>query len=91
MACVREIRRVESAAFTRACKALEIEDLHFHDMRHEGASRLFEMGLTIPQAMCVTGHRTWASLQRYAHLRETGDKLRDWPWIKVVTQPLPSP
>ena len=38
-----------SAAFTRACKVLGIEDLHFHDLRHEGVSRLFEMGWTIPQ------------------------------------------
>lgn len=29
-----------SAAFTRACKALGIQDLHFHDLRHEGTSRL---------------------------------------------------
>jgi integrase len=25
-----------SAAFTRACKLLDINDLHFHDLRHEG-------------------------------------------------------
>ena len=28
------------ARFTRACKLLGIEDLHFHDLRHEGATRL---------------------------------------------------
>lgn len=76
-----------SAAFTRACKALEISDLHFHDLRHEGASRLFEMGLNIPQVAQVTGHRTWQSLQRYTHLRQTGDKLAGWKWIPVVTAP----
>jgi integrase len=68
-----------SAAFTRACKLLGIEDLHFHDLRHEGASRLFEMGWTIPMAATVTGHRSWQSLQRYSHLRQTGDKLANWP------------
>ncbi len=31
-----------SAAFTRACKILGIEDLRFHDLRHEGISQLFE-------------------------------------------------
>jgi hypothetical protein len=41
--------------------------LHFHDLRHEGISRLFEMGRTIPQAASVSGHRSWASLQRYSH------------------------
>jgi integrase len=34
------------------------EDLRFHDLRHEGVSRLFEMGRTIPQAAAVSGHRS---------------------------------
>jgi integrase len=69
-----------SAAFTRACKVLAIEDLHFHDLRHEGISRLFEMGWTIPQVASVSGHRSWSSLKGYSHLRQTGDKYVDWKW-----------
>jgi integrase len=69
-----------SAAFTRVCKVLAIEDLHFHDLRHEGVSRLFEMGRTIPQVASVSGHRSWSSLQRYTHLRQTGDKYAEWKW-----------
>ncbi len=38
---------VVSRRIIDACKLLGIEDLHFHDLRHEGISRLFEMGLTI--------------------------------------------
>lgn len=79
--------RTISAAFTRACKLLEIEDLHFHDLRHEGASRLFEMGWTIPRVAEVTGHRSWQSLQRYSHLRQTGDKMAGWKWLAAVTTP----
>jgi integrase len=71
-----------SAAFTRACKFLGIDDLHFHDLRHEGVSRLFEMGKTIPQAASVSGHRTWQNLQRYTHLRKDGDKYAEWKWRK---------
>ncbi len=67
-----------SANFTRACKLLGIEDLHFHDLRHEGISRLFEMGRTIPQVASVSGHRSWTSLKRYTHLRHTGDKWAEW-------------
>jgi integrase len=74
-----------SAAFTRACAFLGIEDLHFHDLRHEGVSRLFEMGRTLPLAASVSGHRSWQSLQRYAHIRQTGDKYAGWPWLAVVT------
>jgi integrase len=69
-----------SAAWTRACQFLGIEDLHFHDLRHDGVSRLFEMGKTIPQAASVSGHRSWSSLKRYTHLRQTGDKYENWKW-----------
>lgn len=70
-----------SAAFTRACKVLEIEDLRFHDLRHEGVTRLFEIGETIPQVAAVSGHRSWSSLQRYTHIKQTGDKYEGWKWL----------
>lgn len=76
-----------SAAFTRACAFLEIEDLRFHDLRHTGASRLFEMGRTIPQVASVTGHRSWQSLQRYTHIKQAGDRFAGWRWLAVVTEP----
>jgi integrase len=60
--------------------------LHFHDLRHEGISRLFEVGRSIPQVAAVSGHRSWQSLQRYAHLRQTGDKYAGWKWLAVVSQ-----
>lgn len=61
-----------SASFTRACKALKIDDLHFHDLRHEATSRLFEAGLTIEQVPLVTGHKDWKMLKRYTQLRPEG-------------------
>ena len=67
-----------SRRFTDACKLLEIDDLRFHDLRHEAISRLFEMGRTIPQAAAVSGHRSWQSLQRYTHMRKTGNKYENW-------------
>lgn len=81
-----------SAAFTRACQFLEINTeetddvdcLVFHSMRHEGISRLFEMGRTIPLAASVSGHRTWNSLKRYAKIKEVGDKYAGWKWLDVV-------
>lgn len=74
-----------SAAFTRACAFLEIEDLHFHDLRHEGTSWLFETGYNIPHAAAVTGHRSWTSLKRYTQLRQRGDKFAGWTWLDAVT------
>lgn len=77
-----------SAAFTRACHVLRIKDLHFHDLRHEGVSRLFEIGQDIPHVALVSGHRSWSSLQRYAQIRQSGDKYANWKWLKVVTNGL---
>lgn len=70
-----------STAFTRACQLLGIEDLTFHDLRHDGISRLFELGWTIPQVATVSGHRSWASLKRYTHIRQQGDKYAGWRWL----------
>jgi integrase len=72
------------AAFTRAGPLLGIEDLHFHDLRHEGVSRLFEMGWKIPHVAAVSGHRSWTSLKRYTHLRQVGDKFQGWPWFDSI-------
>ena len=56
-------------AFTQACKDLDIPDLHLHDMRHEGISRLFEQGYEIQQVALVSGHKKWEQLRRYTQLK----------------------
>lgn len=73
-----------SARWTRACKILGIEDLRFHDLRHEGISRLFEIGNDIPRVALVSGHRSWSSLQRYTHIQTSGDKYENWNWIERI-------
>jgi integrase len=54
--------------FDRACKMLGIIDLHFHDLRHEATSRLFERKLGIVEVQQVTLHESWKTLQRYVNL-----------------------
>jgi hypothetical protein len=44
-----------------------------------------KMGKTIPQAASVSGHKSWQSLQRYTHLKQTGDKYAGWEWLDAVT------
>jgi integrase len=44
-------------------------DFHFHDLRHEAISRLFELGLNIAEVSAISGHRELKMLQRYTHLR----------------------
>jgi integrase len=61
--------RSVGTAFRRVCRDLGIQDLHFHDLRHEGISRLFEADWDIPQVAAVSGHRDWKMLQRYTHLK----------------------
>ena len=61
--------RSVSASFTRACQALDIEDLHFHDLRHRAAAEFFRMGLGIPQVALLTGHKTWQMLRRYTAIK----------------------
>lgn len=60
-----------SAAFTRTAAKLKIDDLHFHDMRHEATSRLFEAGLKLEQVALITGHKDWKMLRRYTHIKAT--------------------
>jgi integrase len=55
--------------FTRAAATLGLEDLHLHDLRHEAISRLFDAGYRIEQVALVSGHRDWAMLKRYTHVR----------------------
>jgi integrase len=56
-------------AFMRARRRAGLEDFHFHDLRHEGTSRLFEKGLNPIEVASVTGHKTLQMLRRYTHLR----------------------
>jgi integrase len=61
--------RTMSKYFTEACKALAIPDLQFRDLRHEGASSLFEQGYAIQEVALVTGHKKWSTLQIYTQLK----------------------
>lgn len=56
-------------AIYRICQLIGIDDLHWHDLRHEGVSRLFEAGLDIPRVAMISGHQSWATLRRYVHLK----------------------
>lgn len=57
------------AAWRRARNAAGVEDLKFHDLRHEGISRLFEKGYQIQEVAIVSGHKSWNSLKIYTNLK----------------------
>ncbi|HIA60353.1 MAG TPA: site-specific integrase [Pelagibacterales bacterium] len=56
-------------AWDRLKKKGNIKDLHFHDLRHEAISRLFEKGLSIPEVALISGHKDVRMLFRYTHLK----------------------
>lgn len=54
--------RSVTAGFQRVRNSLGIKDLRYHDLRREGATRLFEMGYHIEEVIQVTGHRNFNML-----------------------------
>jgi len=78
MAILEGLSRTEERVFPTSTNAIRlaweklttragIDDLHFHDLRHEAISRLFEKGLTVPEVASISGHRDIRMLMRYAH------------------------
>ena len=55
-------------AFLAALQEAEIEDFHWHDLRHTCASYLMMNGVSSLEISKVLGHRTMAMVSRYAHL-----------------------
>ena len=55
-------------AFRRAVERADINDFHFHDLRHEATSRLFEKGLSVIEVASITGHKDVRMLSRYTYL-----------------------
>ncbi len=56
-------------SYIRAVRRAGIENLRFHDLRHEATTRLFEKGLNIMEVASITGHKDLRMLQRYTHLK----------------------
>ena len=57
--------------WVKALKEAEVEDFHFHDLRHTAASYLAMNGATLHEIAEVLGHKTLAMAMRYTHLSES--------------------
>lgn len=55
------------AAFLRAVRRANLADLHFHDLRHTGASRMASKLPNVIELASVTGHTSLQMLRRYYH------------------------
>lgn len=60
-------------SWQRLLRRCKIDDLHFHDFRHEAISRFFEQGLSVPEVALISGHRDFKMLFRYTHM--TAEKI----------------
>jgi integrase len=55
-------------SFGRATRRANIQNLRFHDLRHEATTRLFEKGFNVMEVASITGHKDLRMLRRYTHL-----------------------
>lgn len=56
--------------FAAALKRAKVTNFTFHDLRHEGLSRLAERGdFSVLEMSAVSGHKTLQMLKRYTHLQ----------------------
>lgn len=65
-------------AWERIGASAELDDLHIHDLRHEGISRVAETGkFSLVDLQAFSGHKDVRMLLRYAHLcaRQLAERL----------------
>jgi integrase len=58
-----------STLFLRATRRGEIENFHFHDLRHMALTRLSSKFTNILELAAISGHRELKMLQRYVHIK----------------------
>ena len=61
--------------FPAAVREARISDFHWHDLRHDFATRLRRSGVALEDIADLLGHKTLLMTKRYAHI--SMDRLRD--------------
>lgn len=72
--------------FREACRMLGIDDLRFHDLRHEGCTRLAEQSFTIPEIQKVSLHDSWSSLQRYVSVKARRNTMQLEEVLRLIDE-----
>lgn len=69
---------VISSAFSWTVQKAEIEDLRFHDLRHEAISRFLEQGYEVSEVATIVGHKTLNQLMKYTHhkVKRFADRMK---------------
>ena len=50
-------------------KRIELENLRFHELRHEATTRLFELGPNIMEVSTITSNKDFRMLERFTHIK----------------------
>ncbi|QDC90067.1 site-specific integrase [Candidatus Methylopumilus universalis] len=58
-----------SILFLRAARRAQVEDFHFHDLRHMALTNLSERFPNILELAAISGHKELRMLQRYVHIK----------------------
>lgn len=64
-----------SKHFRDARRSIDMDWLHFHDLRHSAASEMINAGVDLYTVGAVLGHKSASSTKRYAHL--ANESIRD--------------
>ncbi|MBR8393943.1 site-specific integrase [Burkholderia cenocepacia] len=62
------VQQIDKRDFERACKVAEVEDFHWHDLRHTWASWHVQRGTPLMVLKELGGWETLEMVQKYAHL-----------------------
>lgn len=57
-----------AAYFMKATKRAEIQDFHFHDLRHTSITNLMGKVSNLIELSAISGHKTLSMLKRYTHI-----------------------
>jgi integrase len=69
--CGRQVKNTKHA-WTNACTRAGIVDLHFHDLRHEAASRLHDAGWPLHHVRDMLGHSEISQTDTYLNATKKG-------------------
>ena len=73
-------------AWRTLCKAVAIDDFHFHDLRHTFCSNLILSGSGLKEVKEMIGHSDISMTDRYSHLTLEHKRLRQEELAKHYSQ-----
>jgi len=74
-------------SFRLALEKAQVEEFHFHDLRHTFATRLVQAGVELYKVQRLLGHKSPMMTQRYAH--HYPESLRDGVEVLDRIKPVP--